>query len=204
MPKRKPAKPSVKLIRRRIADTIETILRAEVRPYLQHLIDTAQAKTQYNLSFCMAMGVTCVYCDGAPWQQGAWETVEEAVSAFPHRDYGIRIKRLKRKFPELVEFMKIVCGLDRDVFCEDVQPSVLPRKADDTQDPADFVEEGPIRKCEVRKCEFRGVDAEFIWCVETRRYLCPDCINGRGPYRAEEARKTEAQDAPAGALTARP
>lgn len=172
-----PKKPDYEKLTAKVAAVRDKIVEKQVKPYLQYLLDAAQAKTKYPLSFNTAMGCTCLYCD-APWQRGSWDTIEQAVLKHPARSYQDAIARLKEVMPELYEFAK--SAFEFDDWLDNMDPTVPTRAGDLAQDPADYVEEGPLMGCEGAKCLYTGTEGNFI--DVGGKNLCEDCANGRGPW----------------------
>jgi hypothetical protein len=193
---RAPAKVNTANIKERVDIFVEHILASEVRPRLQYLIDKAQAKTKYPVYWYMGMGTACMHC-AAPWERGSWDTIDYATpDGLPDPNYAERVERLKKTFPELVEFVTVLSELnEQGLICEDIKPTVEPRKDDGTQDPADYVELGPVLACQEPGCPATGTEGDFITGNDDVR-RCDVCANkpeNREHYARRNRPKTPAR-----------
>ncbi len=182
---RRPRKPDAEKINNKIDTFVAKVIDKQVVPYLQWCLDAAQAKTKYALRFNTGMGMICLYCY-APWQNGSWETPEQAgwdahgkAAGVRDRYTAERILRLEEHFPELVQLFKTVFELEDDV--PDLKPTVPPRADDGTRDFADYVEHGPLVGCQTPGCQYVSTEDDFILGPGDSRH-CADCANGKGPH----------------------
>ena len=180
MAKPAPLKPHVDLIKQKIDLFCENLIQNEVIPYLQHLLNIAQAKTEHRLELIQGMGTSILACTHPKLQaSGGWNTIDDALDArgYPEQRCDPKVLRLREKFPELIEFMEIVYGLSA-YYQDDLHPTALRQNNSEGQDPVDYVEDGPIVGCGRRGCKFTGVEADFIY-VEDNIRLCETCANRR-------------------------
>lgn len=148
------------------------VIAKKVKPYLRHLLDAAQAKTKYALRLGQEMGCCAMYCDSPRVvARGHWRAVEDAaLDAVPDEPAS----RAKEAFPELVEFYRLVLDLD-ELFTDSMEPTVSPRADDDTRDPADYVEDGPLLPC-AGTCG-RAFAADDMIPLAGGGGTCQDCYN---------------------------
>lgn len=85
------------------------------------------------------------------------------------------VRRLREKFPELIEFLVMTLALD-DIVTGDMEPTVPPRADDGTLDPVAYVERGEYVECS--HCGVKGFeDWDFI--DKGGKPYCESCVKGR-------------------------
>lgn len=172
-PKSRPRRPNAEAVLEAWRRMGEKLFNTRARRYLQCLLDEAQAKTKYRIWLGTGMGSICLYCE-APRMSGGWDTLHDAAGETrPNAYVSEKTLRLRRTFPRLISFYRVVCRFD-DILPGDMRPMAKPRPDDGTPDPVDYVEYGPIIKC--GGCSHTG-HADWDFIQVGNRQLCNACAN---------------------------
>ena len=146
-----------------------------VLPYLQALLDAAQARTKYPLKLHTGMGCFYVGCEAEALRFNDFKAVEDSYfEKRPEQFWSDEIRRLREAFPTLTELFAVGIDADENVApLGDMEPTVPPATDTGEQDPVDYVVRGPVMTCAGWRCKARGTEWEFL-CVRGK-WVCPAC-----------------------------
>lgn len=107
-------RPDVNAKAQQIQDEIDAYLETEVRPYLRSLLDKARRRMhRHKIGFVDGMGTTFFTVNGKTGSR-----LDTAIG-FALYSGKQRFQRIADRFPELVEFLTIVCEVS-DTFNHDI------------------------------------------------------------------------------------